>query len=120
MLPDDMNPGEGTGSDTMATRIPTHRAPAHPGEILERQFLEPLGMTQTELSRRLDVPFKRVNEIVNGKRSVTAETALLLARLFGTSAEFWLGLQKEFELRKAREELGATIDKEVVPLSLAS
>jgi len=100
----------------MATRIPTHRAPAHPGEILERQFLEPLGMTQTELSRRLDVPFKRVNEIVNGKRSVTAETALLLARLFGTSAEFWLNLQNARDLHAALQgQRGERIER-VEPL----
>ncbi|MGC9452970.1 MAG: HigA family addiction module antitoxin [Oceanipulchritudo sp.] len=73
-------------------------------------------------SRRLPggIPHSRVTAIIKGQRAVTPDTALRLARYFGTSAEFWLGLQKEYDLRKAREELGATIDREVAPLSLAS
>lgn len=72
--------------------------PSHPGEVLYREFLEPMGMSQTELARRLDISFPRVNEIINGKRAVSADTALRLARLFGTSAELWLGLQQAVDL----------------------
>ena len=79
-------------------RLPKHRPPTHPGEILEKDFLEPLGMTQTELAERLGVQFKRINQIVNQRRRVTPETALLLARAFGTSPEFWLNLQTARDL----------------------
>lgn len=72
--------------------------PPHPGEVLYREFLEPMEMSQTELARRLDISFPRVNEIINGKRAVSADTALRLARLFGTSAELWLGLQQAVDL----------------------
>jgi addiction module HigA family antidote len=74
------------------------RRPVHPGEVLYREFLEPMGMSQTELARRLGISFPRVNEIINGKRAVTTDTALRLARLFGTTAELWLGLQQAVDL----------------------
>jgi antitoxin HigA-1 len=74
------------------------RRPPHPGEVLYRDFLEPMAMSQTELARRLDISFPRVNEIINGKRAVSADTALRLARLFGTKAELWLGLQQAVDL----------------------
>ncbi len=74
-------------------RIPTHRAPTHPGEILLTEFLEPMGLTQVELAGRIGVPFQRVNMIVKGKRAVTADTALRLSRLFDTSVDFWMNLQ---------------------------
>ena len=74
-------------------RIPTHRAPTHPGEILLTEFLEPMGLTQVELADRIGVPFQRVNMIVKGKRAVTADTALRLSRLFDTSVDFWMNLQ---------------------------
>jgi len=92
----------------------------HPGEILRTEFLEEMNLSQYKLAVDIGIPHSRVTAIIKGRRAVTPDTALRLARYFGTSAEFWIGLQKEFELRKAREELGATIDKEVVPLSLAS
>jgi addiction module HigA family antidote len=76
----------------------TRRRPTHPGEVLYRDFLEPMGMSQTELARRLGISFPRVNEIINGKRAVTTDTALRLARLFGTTAELWLGLQQAVDL----------------------
>lgn len=82
-------------------RLPTHRAPTHPGEMLALEFLGPLGMTQVELAARIGVPFRRVNQIVRRKRSVTPDTALRLARLFGTSAEFWLNLQQAWDLYEA-------------------
>jgi addiction module HigA family antidote len=77
------------------------KSPPHPGKILRTEFLEPLEMTRTELAERLDVPFPRVNEIVNKKRSVTPETAIMLEKLFEVSAAFWLDLQKEYDLYKA-------------------
>lgn len=92
----------------------------HPGEILRTEFLEEMSLSQYKLAVDTGMPHSRVTAIIKGRRAVTPDTALRLARYFGTSAEFWLGLQKEFELRKAREALGATIEREVVPLSRAS
>lgn len=82
-------------------RLPTHRAPTHPGEMLSAEFLAPLGMTQVELAERIGVPFQRVNQIVRQKRAVTPDTALRLARLFGTTAELWLNLQQAWDLYEA-------------------
>lgn len=79
-------------------RLPENRAPTHPGEMLLKEFLEPMGMSQRELADRLGVHYPRVNELVNGKRGVTTETALMLARLFGTSADLWLNLQATRDL----------------------
>lgn len=72
--------------------------PIHPGEILSKEFLEPLGLSQNELARRIGVPPRRVNEIVLEKRGITADTAMRLSKFFGTSAQFWLNLQSEYEL----------------------
>ncbi len=83
------------------TTLPRHRAPTHPGEMLAKEFLEPLGITQTELAKRIHVSYPRVNEIVNGKRGVTPDTALRLAKLFGTTAEFWLNGQRNWDLWQA-------------------
>lgn len=80
------------------TTLPTHRPPTHPGEMLREEFLEPLGMTQTELAERIHVSYPRVNELVNGKRGVTPDTALRLAKLFGTTPEFWLNGQRNWDL----------------------
>ena len=92
----------------------------HPGEILRVEFLQELGVTQYRLAVETHIPHSRVTAIIKGRRAISPDTALRLSRYFGTSAEFWLGLQKEYDLRKAREELGPTIDKEVRPLALAS
>jgi addiction module HigA family antidote len=92
----------------------------HPGEILRVEFLEEMGITQYKLAVDIGIPHSRVTAIIKGRRAISPDTALRLSRYFGTSAEFWLGLQKEYDLRKAREELGPTIDKEVRPLALAS
>ncbi len=81
----------------MAT-LPTHRPPTHPGEMLLEEFLKPLGMTQTALAERIHVSYPRVNEIVNGKRGVTPDTALRLSKLFGTTPEFWLNGQRNWDL----------------------
>ena len=82
----------------IARRLPRNRAPTHPGEMLLEEFVKPLGLTQTELAQRLGVSYPRLNEIVNGRRSVTPDTALRLARVVGMSAEFWLGLQQDWDL----------------------
>lgn len=87
----------------------------HPGEVLLEEFLDPLGLSQSALARHLGVPPRRINEIVLGKRAVTADTALRLARYFGTSERFWLGLQMDYDLEEARRDLGERLDREVAP-----
>ncbi len=82
--------------------LPSDRVPTHPGEVLLEEFLRPLGTSQLEFSRQLGIPLQRVNEIVRGKRGVTAETALLLSARLGTSPEFWLNLQGAHDLGRAR------------------
>lgn len=82
--------------------LPKRRLPTHPGEILNEEFLIPLGLTQVALAEHLGVPVQRVNELVRGKRGVTPETAWLLAGAFGTSAEFWMNLQSNRDLVQAR------------------
>ena len=88
-------------------------APVHPGEILLEEFMLPLGLSQTRLGRDLGVSPRRINEIVHGKRSITADTALRLSRYFGTSAEFWLGLQADYDLDTASDRLSERIAREV-------
>ena len=87
--------------------------PVHPGEILLEEFLYPMGLSQNALARGLGVPPRRINEIVHGNRRVTADTALRLARYFGTSAEFWLGLQMDYELDVESDRLSGRLEKEV-------
>src|SRR5215469_14353449 len=91
--------------------------PIHPGEILREEFMKPRGLSQNALARALNVPPRRINEIVLEKRGITADTALRLARYFGTSAEMWAGLQADYDLRMARYEKEQTIEREVEPLS---
>jgi addiction module HigA family antidote len=88
-------------------------APVHPGEILLEEFMQPLGLSQTRMGRDLGVSPRRINEIVHGKRSITADTALRLRRYFGTSAEFWLGLQADYDLDLATDRLADRIAREV-------
>lgn len=95
-------------------------APVHPGEILLEDFLRPLGLSQYRLARGLSVPPRRINEIVLGKRSVSADTALRLARFFGTSARFWLNLQTAYDLDVERDRLAGRLTKEVEVLQEAS
>jgi addiction module HigA family antidote len=83
------------------TTLPKNRPPTRPGEMLLKEFLEPLGMTQMELAERIHVSYPRVNELINGKRSVTPDTALRLAKLLGTSPEFWLNGQRNWDLWQA-------------------
>jgi addiction module HigA family antidote len=82
----------------------------HPGEILIEEFLTPMDISQNALARGIAVPPRRINEIVLGKRSITADTALRLARYFGTSEQFWMGLQSDYDLEEARKQLGRKID----------
>lgn len=97
-------------------RIPTHRPPTHPGEILLEDFLKPLGLTQTRLAELIGVHYPRVNEIVNGKRGITPDTALRLSRLFGTTPEFWLNGQLECDLYAAIHSDRAKEIKRIKPL----
>ena len=85
----------------------------HPGEVLFEEFLSPLGISQNRLAREIGVPPRRINEIVHGTRAVTADTALRLARYFGTSEGFWMGLQADYDLEEARRRLGARLEREV-------
>ena len=84
-------------------RVPTHRTPTHPGEMLLEEFLEPMHVTQRELADAIAVPYQRVNEIVNGRRGVTPSTALRLATYFDTSTDFWMNLQMRWDLYHARQ-----------------
>lgn len=90
-------------------------APVHPGEVLKREYLDPLDLSVYALAQSLAVPRSRMNEIVQGHRAVTAETALRLAHFFGTSADFWLGLQAAYDLEVARHALGERIKAEIRP-----
>ena len=87
--------------------------PVHPGEVLLEEFLKPLELSQNRLGRCIGVPPRRINEIVLGKRRVTAETALRLARYFDMSPQFWLGLQSDYDLDVAADALGETLEREV-------
>jgi antitoxin HigA-1 len=85
--------------------LPKYRPPTAPGEMLLEEFLKPMEMTQTELARRMGVPIQRVNTLINGKRGVTAETALLLAKIFKNSPQFWMGLQMDWDLWHAERKI---------------
>jgi addiction module HigA family antidote len=87
--------------------------PIHPGEVLSEEFLKPMGLSQNRLALALGVPARRINEIVLGKRGISADTALRLSAYFGNSADFWLGIQMDYDLDLARIDNGATIDREV-------
>jgi addiction module HigA family antidote len=94
--------------------------PIHPGEILSEEFLKPLGMSMNKLADELHVPANRITQIVEGRRSITGETALRLARYFGTSAELWLGMQKDYDLQVARDEFEAEVKRQVQPRGKAA
>jgi addiction module HigA family antidote len=94
-------------------------APIHPGEILLEEFLKPFGITQYRVAKDISVPPRRINEIVLGKRGITADTALRLARYFGTSERFWLNLQTRYDLEVGRDRLGDRLKKEVTVLPKA-
>ena len=93
--------------------------PIHPGEVLSEEFLKPHRISQNQLGRDLGVPPRRINEIVLGKRSITADTALRLSRYFGNSPEFWLGLQMDYDLELAEDQAAGRIEREVRQLAFA-
>jgi len=95
--------------------MPKRYPPIHPGEILLAEFLRPLEVSQYRLAKDINVPPRRINEIVHGKRAVTADTALRLGRFFGTTARFWLNLQAQYDLEVAADALGDRLAKEVSP-----
>ncbi len=99
-------------------RLPEHRRPTHPGLIFLEDFLKPLGITQKESARRLRISYPRMNEIINGKRSVTPETALRLGRLTGTEPEFWLNLQQAVDLWEAIHSTDARDIEEIEPMEV--
>ena len=88
-------------------------APVHPGEVLFEEFLKPMGISQNRLALSIGVHARRINEIVLGKRAVSADTALRLSKFFGTSAKFWLGLQSDYDLDVAQDRLGDRLEREV-------
>lgn len=98
--------------------IPSHRSPTHAGEMLLEEFLLPIKMTQVEAARRMGIPLNRLNEIIRGRRGVTADTAIRLARLLGTSAEFWMNLQSAWDIYDAAQRMHFNLDSiAVVPSS---
>ncbi|HUY40407.1 MAG TPA: HigA family addiction module antitoxin [Candidatus Dormibacteraeota bacterium] len=93
----------------MSRRLP----PIHPGEILLEEFIVPRELNANKLALDLHIPSNRITEIIRGRRAISADTALRLARYFGTSAELWIGLQADYDLRRARDDFGVTIEREV-------
>ncbi len=93
--------------------------PVHPGEVLLEEFLKPMGISQYRLAKDTSVPPRRINEIVHGKRAVSADTALRLSRYFGTSERFWLNLQTRYDIEMEKDRLGGSLDREVHALAAA-
>jgi antitoxin HigA-1 len=96
-------------------RVPTHRAPTHPGEMLLKEFLEPMGITQQQLANQIKVPYQRINELVNQHRGLTPGTALRLSKVFGNTPDFWLNMQLRWDLYQAQSK-ESKILKEIHPL----
>jgi len=94
-------------------------SPIHPGEVLMEEFLSPMGISQYRLAKEINVPPRRINEIVHGIRAVTADTALRLSRYFGTSERFWLNLQTRYDIEMQKDRLGDALDREVHALAAA-
>ncbi len=94
--------------------------PVHPGEVLFEEFLKPMGLSQTRLAHDIGVPPRRINEIVLQKRGITADTALRLARYFGTSARFWMGLQTDYDLDVVAQAKGQRLEREISPCTACS
>ena len=93
--------------------------PVHPGEVLLEEFLKPMNISQNHLAIKIGVPARRINEIVLGKRSITADTALRLAQYFGTTPKFWLGLQTDYDLDVVADKLGERIEREIASFAIA-
>jgi addiction module HigA family antidote len=102
----------------LAVRLPANRHPTHPGEMLLDEFLKPLGMTQTELAKRIGVSYVRVNELIHGKRRLTPDTALRLSRLFGNSVEFWMNGQLACDMWEALHSPAMADIEKIEPLEL--
>ncbi|MBN4072000.1 HigA family addiction module antidote protein [bacterium AH-315-F18] len=100
----------------VSRRLPTNRPPTHPGEMLLEEFLKPMDVSQSAFAIRLKVSYPRLNEVIRGKRSVTPDTALRLARVLGMPADFWLGLQQDWDLWHAMKGKGASAIKSLKPL----
>ena len=98
-------------------RIPTHREPTHPGEMLLEEFLKPMGITQKELSKAIRVPSRRINEIISGNRGITPSTALRLAKFFGMSEDFWLNLQLRWDIYRIRQKENEILQS-IIPISV--
>jgi antitoxin HigA-1 len=109
-----------SGASKTGQRLPAHRPPTHPGEMLLEEFLKPLEVSQSAFAIRLGVSFPRLNEILRGKRGVTPDTALRLERVLGMPADFWLGLQLDWDLWHAMRSQDADIIARLVPLRQAS
>ncbi len=92
-------------------RIPSHRPPTHPGEMLLEEFLKPMGLSQRELAEAIAVPYQRINEIVNGRRGITPSTALRLSQFFGTTSGFWINLQARWDLYHAERAEAAVLKR---------
>ncbi len=99
-------------------RVPTHREPTHPGEMLREEFLKPMGVSQRTLADAIHVPYQRVNELINKKRGVTPSTALRLAKFFGNSPGFWMNLQLRWDLYQA-QQAEASVLKRIHPVRVA-
>jgi addiction module HigA family antidote len=100
-------------------KMSTQLDPITPGEILRKEFLEPMRLSQNKLARDIDVPITRINDIIHGKRGITADTALRLATYFGTTPEFWINLQTHYDLKLAKRDLWPEIEKKIRPLQAA-
>ena len=107
---------QGHSKELVGRRLPRHRPPTRPGEMLLEEFVKPLAITQSELASRLGISFPRLNEIIRGKRTITSDTALRLARVLGMSADFWLGLQLDWDLWHAMRSSKATEIDRLEPL----
>ena len=103
-----------------AVSRPAALSPVHPGEILLEEFLKPLALSQYRVAKDTNVPPRRINEVVHGKRSISADTALRLARYFGTSERFWMNLQSRYDLEVEKDKLGDRLSSEVLVLAKAS
>lgn len=93
-------------------------SPIHPGEVLLEEFIKPMNLSQNRLAIDIGVDARRINEIVLGKRAITADTALRLSRFFGNSPQFWMGLQTQYDLDVAEDQLGSRLEREVRPLEM--
>jgi len=104
----------------VSRRLPNNRPPTHPGEMLLEEFIKPFNITQTKLAQKLGVSYPRLNEIIKGRRSVTPDTALRLSQVLGMSADFWLGLQQDWDLWHAMNSPKAAEIKQLQPLTMSA